>query len=368
MSLLRTYQLDGAQQTDRRPPCIGVSLPDASSVDAIAAWDAIAHSLCLCPIAGQAEADLRITVAETALDAHPPLGGTRVASDERGTVWRTLDGWFWTATGFRVAAAREGTTARLLLDMDMSPDDRSMVQGYAFRHALTMLLPRTGWMPLHGAGLCPPASDTTTGEAPALLLVGPSGTGKSTLAAGLLQRGWHCISDDLLLLSPPDADDALTAWSLTRTIRLCRDAWQRLGFADSERQEANRLGTADVFGGTADGQSKYSVSPRPLEQSADGPPRGCPSHVIFPELSSTSQSRLDPVERIHALPNVLKQMQPSALLSPSDAETQLNHVATMLRATDIYRLRAGRDLYDDPGLIADLLNEPPVSASTSRGP
>jgi hypothetical protein len=41
-----------------------------------------------------------------------------------------------------------------------------------------------------------------TKEAKTLLLVGESGTGKTTVTLGLLQRGWLPLSDDLALVSP----------------------------------------------------------------------------------------------------------------------------------------------------------------------
>lgn len=36
----------------------------------------------------------------------------------------------------------------------------------------------------------------------ALLLVGPSGSGKSSLALSLLRKGWKCLSDEVILLNP----------------------------------------------------------------------------------------------------------------------------------------------------------------------
>lgn len=36
----------------------------------------------------------------------------------------------------------------------------------------------------------------------ALLLVGPSGSGKSSLALALLLRGWKCLSDEIILIDP----------------------------------------------------------------------------------------------------------------------------------------------------------------------
>lgn len=55
-----------------------------------------------------------------------------------------------------------------------------------------LLLWRYGFYELHAAGLAK--------EGKGLLLVGPSGSGKSSLALSLIRQGWHYLSDDMLIL------------------------------------------------------------------------------------------------------------------------------------------------------------------------
>jgi len=184
-----------------------------------------------------------------------------------------------------------------------------------------------------------------------VLLVGPSGCGKSTLTTGLLRRGWPCISDDLLLLAPPDAPDmAPSAWSLTREIRLCPDAWQRFGFGDSEQERA-----ASLFGADASGTPKPVVPTHRF--SASPVSHGTPQCIVLPSIVDRATSRLTPVSSTEALPAVLQQMQPPALLPPAVAQTQLDRAAALVRTCDVVRLEAGRDLYRDPGRLAIVLGD-----------
>jgi hypothetical protein len=80
-----------------------------------------------------------------------------------------------------------------------------------------------------------------------------------------------------------------------------------------------------------------------------------PRCVLLPSIADRPTSQLSPVDATDALPALLQQMQPPALLPPHTAQAQLDRVAALLRPCETYRLTAGRDLYHDPGALADLL-------------
>lgn len=369
MPASRTYTLAGAADASTAPSVRVVeAVPTAPRMRT---WDAIARALSLRPVA-DAEQDartgptLRITVVPGASARAPqdiPPSWTHVATDRRGTAWRTPQGWMWKAPGFWLALPTDGCSARV--EWTLAPDagHQRTVRAHAFRHALTMLLPRTGWMPLHGAGLCAPPGHPLDGTV--LLLVGPSGCGKSTLTAGLLQRGWRCISDDLLALAPPDPSEAIAVRSLTRDVRLCPDAWVRLGFGtDAEAAPMDSL-----FGADANGQPKHALAPpAALEDGADAEADDgslapalakTPACVLLPTIVSDARSRLRPAAQAAALPAMLSQMQPPALLTPAVAQAQLDRVAAVLRSGTAFHLDAGHDLYRDPGALAALLADAP---------
>lgn len=70
---------------------------------------------------------------------------------------------------------------------------------FAVFHVLPALLLQRGLLVLHG--------NTATGPTGAVAILGDSGTGKSTLTAGLLGRGYHLVSDDIAVLGLGDSAD-----------------------------------------------------------------------------------------------------------------------------------------------------------------
>lgn len=85
--------------------------------------------------------------------------------------------------------------------------------------AMGALLYQRGLFPLHGS-----AVNTKWG---AMIFVGPQGMGKSTLAAHFLRRGYTLLSDDVCAIIP--AADRISVLPALAQMRLCEDAWQRLG-------------------------------------------------------------------------------------------------------------------------------------------
>jgi hypothetical protein len=70
-------------------------------------------------------------------------------------------------------------------------------EAYLFNQVLSFALVQMGREPLHAT--------VVEGDGKAIGLVGPPGAGKSTMAAALLARGFHLVTDDLLLVAHTDA-------------------------------------------------------------------------------------------------------------------------------------------------------------------
>jgi hypothetical protein len=83
------------------------------------------------------------------------------------------------------------------------------------------LIHQRGELPLHGAALIPPDANL------ALVIVGPRGAGKSTVAYELVRRGWRLVSDDLTRITWTDG--RVLVWPGRAGIKLCRDACERFG-------------------------------------------------------------------------------------------------------------------------------------------
>lgn len=83
------------------------------------------------------------------------------------------------------------------------------------------LVHQRGELPLHAATLVAP------GRNAAIAICGPSGVGKSTLAAELTMRGWLLLADDMTRISWDGA--RAIAWPGRGAIKLWRDACEAIG-------------------------------------------------------------------------------------------------------------------------------------------
>ena len=283
--------------------------------------------------------------------AAPQPTWERVATDAQGTVWRTPAGLRWAGDGGgQVQWQEDRGTAQLWVEHPRTPAGRHAVVN-GLRHALTGALARLGWSPLHAAALCPPPEASQPGG---VLLVGPSGSGKSTLTAGLLQRGWQCVSDDQVIVAPSSSP---RVGRLSPTLRLCPDAWTRLGLQHAAfSASASRVPLADHS--PAASAEKWSV---PLADMDDHAPArtaawAAPRHVIRVGIADTPTSRLVPCRAPRLLPALLSQSLPPAVLPTAVATAQTQRLGALLRHADGFELTAGRDLYEAPGYLADLLS------------
>jgi hypothetical protein len=59
---------------------------------------------------------------------------------------------------------------------------------------------RSGWVPLHAAGLVAPDAALLPGPPPGVIVVAASGGGKTTLTVAMVRQGWRSLGDDKLLL------------------------------------------------------------------------------------------------------------------------------------------------------------------------
>lgn len=102
-----------------------------------------------------------------------------------------------------------------------SPDARpNEVRLFLLGSAMGALLYQRALLPLHGS-----AVETSYG---AMVFIGPSGIGKSTLAAHFQLRGYRLLSDDVCALTL-DASGQVQVLPAFPKLRLCADAFGRLG-------------------------------------------------------------------------------------------------------------------------------------------
>ena len=358
-----TFVIGAAASHPVRSPRIQVTWPadrqvfrDTNGSGEKGRWGAIADALALRPAAkSDAPMPPDVVVHVSSSRGIPiPHGARQIANDKQGTVWRTSNGWLLKRAGYTATVA--DSTPKATLYAPTAPTAM-----YAFRDLMTMLLPRTGWVPIHAA--CVQPDDPNTNR-PTVLIAGPSGSGKSTLTTGLLLAGWQCVSDDLLVLPPPE-HERVFAYSMMKAIRICDDAWTRLGLNDAHKKPL------DTFGRYASA-AKHTLTASALPDRSDMPsnraircPHGAPTCILLPEIVERASSTLIPVSPSQALPALMAESIPTALLPHKAAQIQLQRIGAVIRQSKVYRLHAGRDLYHHPERLVDLLKplDLPVPAS-----
>lgn len=174
-----------------------------------------------------------------------------------------------------------------------------------------------------------------------LLMVGASGSGKSTLAVGLIQRGWHYLTDDALLLCPQP--EGITARTLRRPFSL----------------ETSRVGRVEMPLGDAM-SSHTGHRKRRFDVDTVFPnqrlPYCLPRILLFPRIVDHPSSALRPLDHARALQPLLAQSGPQ-LFDRATMPQHLELLKQLMRQTEIYELRAGRDLHHDPGQLETLLGD-----------
>ena len=110
----------------------------------------------------------------------------------------------WTNAGQPIVDSPSGrasfpssTTVIIDNDPEYSP---SHVGQLMIPHALAWILASHDEWLLHAAAVIPPAS--TPGGNTAILITGPTGTGKSTSAVAALNAGWLVLADDMVTVRP----------------------------------------------------------------------------------------------------------------------------------------------------------------------
>ncbi|MCA9498682.1 MAG: hypothetical protein KC588_05750 [Nitrospira sp.] len=211
-----------------------------------------------------------------------------------------------------------------------------LLQQHFWGFGLLKLLRPVGLYGLHAAGVVSP-----TGLG--LLVVGESGCGKSTLAIQLIREGWCYLSDDTVLLRlQPEGVESLAfrkPFSIS-TNKNTEYAELPLGGENNPHPPGKKKRRVDI-------QDVYP------EQYVTG----CvPQMVIFPRIIPELQSTLHPIGRLSALGRLLSQSGPQLF----DKMTMPHHLKVLNRLVShcqIFELRAGLDLYREPGTFGRLVSE-----------
>lgn len=210
---------------------------------------------------------------------------------------------------------------------------------------LLLLFETDGWYALHGACLVAP-------DGRGVLLVGPSDSGKSTMALHLAEQGWRYLSDDSVLLRLDGS--RVTAYPFRPDF--CLDPEAETLFASLSTAREAMLTDADKWRVRVDalfpGQRAASVAP---------------VLVVLPTISGEPLSRAERLRPVAMLTGLMPQ---ASLLrrTPDEARTFTTLLHHLARQAPGYRFLSGHDVYRDgarlAALLTDLLPDPYAHASS----
>jgi hypothetical protein len=231
-------------------------------------------------------------------------------------------------------------------------------RGEPLRQILHWALRPLGFQLAHAAAVAPP------GAGPGVLIVGHSGSGKSSTALTCLLSGWRYVSDDHCLLdleaSPAEAEGGAPSSSgsnppLAGSPQVPRlRAWSLYGSAKLGVEHLNRLPelhhTIDTHGEAGGDKSLMFVAAHFPEQAVRCAELGA---LLVPRLTGRSGTVVRPLSRAAGL----LALAPSSLFhNPGAGGKDFANFAALLAHLPCYSLELGSDLASIPDAIAEVLS------------
>jgi len=221
------------------------------------------------------------------------------------------------------------------------PLSLSNVMSYAMQAALR----RCGLFPLHAAGLIAPVQEK------GLLVIGESGSGKSTLALQLAAASWRYLSDDSIALTKNADEDADAADGMVTAHGLRR----RFAVTDRSLAACALPGLSEALGE----HMPFDENKRYLDPTTAFPGQlasSCqPGVLLFPAITNQPHSTVERLSRSAAMVH-LATFCPWACYDASTSREHLRVLSGLTRQTNAYLLHAGRDLIEQAGRAASLVN------------
>jgi HPr kinase/phosphorylase len=245
--------------------------------------------------------------------------------------------YFFENLGSKIVA-RYGDSPRVevWIGNDADSRDRSALARLIFNAAMVAMR-RCGLYELHAAGVVSPSDE-------GILVVGPSGSGKSNLAAQLASAGWQYLSDDTVLLY--SRNGIVHAHALRRMFALTDEVFSAARLAESDSIEVSvvpfdpfkkRFEPAPVFPG------RFRLSCKP-------------TRVLFSRIQNGAATRLELLNRSETMARLIR-MCPWACYDKATAQAHLEVLGGLARQADGFALLAGADLLNSERANEFLLSQ-----------
>ena len=216
-------------------------------------------------------------------------------------------------------------SVRLWFEEFPAPEDPILVRAASF--AVCAALRRFGLFELHSAGVVHPENDK------GFLIVGPSASGKSTLALRLAMDGWPYLSDDGMLLSLTNRE--VEARGFRRLFAIHADTASALGLPLSVET------------------SKTCFEPDSVVLSSRRP-QAVPRSLLFIQVRGEPKTHLNKLTQSEAMGRLIRAC-PWASYDTFIAGANLEVLSRLARQASAFDLHAGRDLLV-PGCASELLS------------
>jgi hypothetical protein len=273
-----------------------------------------------------AKTDVRIVIHSSIDQPQPPVGLNPFEVAEGGRCRADGQLYFFESHGSVVMAGHvDSSMVEVWIGDGHESRERSPMARLIFNSAMVAMR-RCGLYELHAAGVVSPRG---TG----VLIIGPSGSGKSNLTAQLASAGWQYLSDDSLLLF--GRDDVVQANALRRMFALTHDSFSATQVAKCDSIEISvapfdplkkRFEPAPVF----PGQFAQSCTPR---------------QILFSQIEDASTSRMRLLNKAETMARLVR-MCPWSCYDKATAEAHLEILGDLARQADGFELFAGADLLD----------------------
>ncbi|MCR4291834.1 MAG: hypothetical protein NUV76_03050 [Candidatus Kuenenia sp.] len=202
-----------------------------------------------------------------------------------------------------------------------------------FLVGLIHLLSSRGFYDLHAAGL--------VRDGMGYLFLGESGSGKSSTALSLVRQGWHYVSDDALFLR----SSAGGIESLAFRKHFYLDPVLSRQFPEI----APHLKGSAMGNHTKRFLDVESVYPGRFRTSC------IPKVLVYTRIVPQHESKLIPVDKTTAFIKLMRQSA-SLFFKRQAVNVHLEAIKRLVSQSDSYELLAGRDLYEKPGKISEILS------------
>ena len=202
--------------------------------------------------------------------------------------------------------------------------ERTALARLIFNAAMTAMR-RCGLFELHAAGVVTP-------DGAGVLIIGPSGSSKSTLAIQLAAAGWQYLSDDSLLLYREE--EVVHARALRRVFGLTDETFSSSGIGHMESFATE----TEPFDSLKKRFEPRSVFPGRFTEICE------PRTLLFSRVTRETESSSRALSQAETMAQLIR-MCPWACYDKPSAQTHLNVLAALARQARGFELLAGTDLF-----------------------